>query len=654
MRKRVIIKTMFLENLEYYIFGEIITCCVAVILSVSILLTFYPFEKRHKLFLSACVSCFLAALCNFISVFHISNPEKSLDSIVLLTKTLYYFFIILTPFIISLYVIEVVSINKKKKKVLNRFALFSYFIYFVLLILNIKTGFIFYFDNFDGYTLGSLQNLPYVFCIFFLIFVEVLVNVEKKSISTRLFTSLCIIPIISFTLVIIQFFLPKVILSGVATFITLLVVYLTIQVDMIGYDLITGLMTQYKLEKHIDLKKKDCVLFMVSIENLSIIQINLEIEKYNHLLAVIAKEFAKHFDKKSYFLMYSRFAALSTDLEKVQKSAEEINAFFEKINKDPAFNLPVPLEVYSVAEGIIAGEKNFDSIMNVASNLIVKAKRENNHSLCISDESVLMDVERKKIIFNILKKELTPESEQFFVCYQPIYSVSDGNFLYMEALSRLHNTAIGNISPSEFVLVAENRGLIERLGNVAFEKVCKFLSENNNVIKTVSINFSVFQVKNPNIVNTVMSMLKKYGLSPSNIIIEITENIFIEDFDVVKKNMLQLAAKGIRFFLDDFGKGCSNVSKVISLPFSTIKIDRSLVLMMEHNEQNYTLFSNIVKTFKDAGLNVLVEGVETQKQNEMVCKAGVDFIQGYLYSRPILPKQCIELLTHEKPENKEN
>ena len=107
---------------------------------------------------------------------------------------------------------------------------------------------------------------------------------------------------------------------------------------------------------------------------------------------------------------------------------------------------------------------------------------------------------------------------------------------------------------------------------------------------------------------------------------------------------MKIAQAGVKFYLDDFGNGYSNLANVVGLPFSTVKMDRSLVLAMENSTKNYDLFANLVSTFKGAGLKVLVEGVETENQDEQVKNAGVDYIQGFLYSRPVSEDSCLKLL----------
>ena len=323
---------------------------------------------------------------------------------------------------------------------------------------------------------------------------------------------------------------------------------------------------------------------------------------------------------------------------------EEMKSFLENIFFDTEFDIPVPFESFFVAMEFYAGEKNYNNMAEIINNLLEKAIKTNDKKLSVCNECVLEEMEYQRFIFDVLKRELTLDSEQFQVYYQPIYSLKENRFVYMEALSRLRDTERGHISPVDFVEVAESKGLIEQLGDVAFEKVCKFICDNKDVVNAVSINFSVNQIAAPNIVKKIMNTIERFNLAPSNIIIELTESVFIENFEPIFKNITELSQKGVKFYLDDFGTGYSNLANVIALPFSTVKMDRSLVLMMEESSRNVNLVSNLISTFKGANLQILVEGVETEVQNNLVKSAGADFIQGFLYSRPLPANECLELL----------
>ena len=635
---------MIFENLQYYILGEVITCFFSAILSFNIIITFSPYERRHRLFLYSCLGCFFASLFDIISVFCTSYPESySLPACVVVT-TLYYIFLPIVPVAMMGYTLELAFTYRKRVNALPIILVITYVIYLFIVIINTKTGWIFYFDAEKNYVYGPVKNITYVYTGICMAFIEITVLLNRKVMSGRLYSALCIYPVIVVLIMLIQLFYPELLLSGISSFSAILLVHMTIQGDMLDYDLITGLMTQHKLEKHVELKQYDGILYVLSINNLNNIQINMDVSSYNKMLFQIGKELSKRFERKSYFIASDKFAAISHSMDDVKRFAEEINNELAKLHLKYDLNIPMPLDFYSVAEEFSLGDKSFSSVMEIINNLLATAKANGDRSLQICDETVMMEMDRKRHVFDILKRELNVTSDQFLLNYQPIYSIKENKYMYMEALSRLQGTELGNISPAEFVPIAENKGLIEQLGNTAFEKVCKFIHDNKDTISAVSVNFSVYQIVNPGVVDMVMNTLNKYGLSPKNIIMEITESIFMDNFEIAYKNMVSLASRGIRFYLDDFGTGYSNLANVIGLPFSTIKMDRSFVLMIEHDERNFKLFSNLVSTFKEAGMNVLVEGVETQKQNELVIQAGADYIQGYLYSRPLPAENCVELM----------
>ena len=392
------------------------------------------------------------------------------------------------------------------------------------------------------------------------------------------------------------------------------------------------------------MQRRGGVLYVMTIENINMIQSSLDATELKQMFLHLGNIFMTYYPRNAYILSINRLAAIGKNLEDVRQKSLKIAADIEKLSSDINSIIPIPIESNSAAIAFSKDESEFDSLMDLINNMLARAKASQLKKLMVCDESIIMDRERKRYIYKILRRELTLESDQFQVWYQPIYSIENHKFEYMEALSRLRDTELGNIPPQEFVQVAESRGLIEMLGFVAFEKVCKFISDNRDTVHAVSINFSAYQMMNPKVVENVLATIDRFSLSPSNIIMEITESIFIDNYDLVMKNMLALTQAGVKFYLDDFGTGYSNLTNVISLPFSTIKMDRSLVLAMEEGSKGISLFFDLVSTFKGVGFKILVEGVETNHQNSLVERAGVDYIQGFLYSRPLPSDECVDLL----------
>ena len=636
---------------DYYVIGEIITCWGAFLIGVNTILSYALYDRRQRYFLYASLATFFAAFFNILSVYNIAHyQEISLVTCTIVTS-LYFFLLLVSPFIMTSYVCDMAIQSDKKKKIFNSILGIIQTLFFILVLINIKTGWIFSFNADTGYVRGPVKNITYILSMCYGLVIVTTVLVQRNKLARRIFWVFILYPFISIYFIAIQYFYPKVLLTGVASFTSLLFAYVTIQSYTMEINLKTGLMTESRLRKRIHIQHKGGVLYVLMIDNINVIQSSLDVSELNQLYLQLGEIFMNIFPRNAYILSMNKLAALGTSIDDISAKSQKVLAELKRLNSDINSIIPVPIESYSAAIEFSKDDNDYDSMLDLVNTMLSRAKASQLKGLQICDESVFADRERKRCIYKILKRELTLESEQFQVWFQPIYSLEGKQFEYMEALSRLRGTELGDIPAQEFVQVAENRGLIERLGFVAFEKVCKFIADNRETVHAVSINFSVYQMMNPKVVQNVLRTIKRFNLSPSNIIMEITESIFIDNYELVMKHMLELAQAGVKFYLDDFGTGYSNLTNVISLPFSTIKMDRSLVLAMEDGQKGVSLFFDLVSTFKGVGFKILVEGVETNNQNYLVERAGVDYIQGFLYSRPLPPHECIDLLRRTANQN---
>ena len=629
---------------DYYCIGELITCWGAFLICVNTVLSYVLYDRRQRYFLYAALGTFFSSFFNIISVYNIAHFTKVPLFLCTFVTSLYFFLLLFCPFIMTSYVCELTIQNEKKRKIFNGILGSIQSLYLLFVIINFKTGWIFRFDPVQGYVRGPVKNITYLLSMVYGILIVSTILTQRKKLARRIFWVFIIYPFISLFFVAIQFVFPKLLLTGVASFTSVLFAYMTIQSYTLEINLKTGLMTETRLRKRLNMKRKDGVLYILTIDNINMIQSSLDVSELNRMYLHLGEIMMANFPRSAYILSMTRLAAIGKNVDEVKERSENILTEIKKLCSDINSIIPIPIETYSAALPFSKEDKDYDSMIDLLNSMLVRAKASQLKNLQICDESVFVDRERKRYIYRILKRELTLESEQFQVWFQPIYSINNKKFEYMEALSRLKNTELGDIPPQEFVQVAENRGLIELLGFVAFEKVCKFISENRETVQAVSINFSVYQMMNPKVVENVLNTIERFSLSPENIIMEITESIFIDNYELVMENMLALAKAGVKFYLDDFGTGYSNLTNVISLPFSTIKMDRSLVLAMEEGQKGVSLFFDLVSTFKGVGFKILVEGVETNNQNYLVERAGVDYIQGFLYSRPLPPDECVELL----------
>ena len=258
------------------------------------------------------------------------------------------------------------------------------------------------------------------------------------------------------------------------------------------------------------------------------------------------------------------------------------------------------------------------------------------------DDSEIKKMNYNSTLEHILKDAIT--NDGFNIVYQPIYSTKDKKFKSAEALIRLNDTkTLGFVSPEIFIPVAEGAGLIEEIGNIVFEKVCKFFNENKLYdlgIEYIEINVSGIQATNLELPNSFNKILDKYKLSPKYINLEITETASVTSNAKLDINMKQFRDYGYRFSMDDFGTGYSNFKKMADTRFELIKIDKSLIwpcfdIKNDRKRFSINVLTECIHLIHSIDSMIVAEGVETKEMLDFLASLGVEYIQGYYFSKPL-------------------
>ena len=231
------------------------------------------------------------------------------------------------------------------------------------------------------------------------------------------------------------------------------------------------------------------------------------------------------------------------------------------------------------------------------------------------------------------------------VAYQLIYAVNELKPTGAEALVRWEHPRLGSISPNVFVALAEECGLINRLGDWVLRKACGAAQawEPN----TIAVNVSTVQCQQPDFAERVFSILRDTGLSPDRLEIEITESVLLDASGASARTLKALRAGGVRIALDDFGTGSSSLSYLLKLEVDRIKIDRSFIQHLDA-AQSRSIVQAIVTMAKAVNVAVTAEGVETHAQLIFLAQTGCDHLQGYLFSKPVGALHLTELLMAER------
>jgi len=240
-------------------------------------------------------------------------------------------------------------------------------------------------------------------------------------------------------------------------------------------------------------------------------------------------------------------------------------------------------------------------------------------------------------------------NEEFFLVYQPIVDSASGQIVSSEALLRWKHPEKGMIPPDLFIPIAEDAGYIGDIGLWVLDGAIKQLSEWHSAghdWMKVSINLSVRQIQLGLKPRDIISILANYQVPADKLTLEMTESMFVDDVDAIKSWMLELRKEGVRFSIDDFGTGYSSLSYLLSLPVSTIKIDRCFVSNILQGSKDETLVSAIIALSQKLGFDVVAEGVEEEGELAKLLEYECEYIQGYFFSKPLLPNDINEWLVN--------
>jgi len=225
--------------------------------------------------------------------------------------------------------------------------------------------------------------------------------------------------------------------------------------------------------------------------------------------------------------------------------------------------------------------------------------------------------------------------------YQPQIDLESGRLYGVEALARWTHAELGEISPARFIPLAEECGLIADLGRWALREACRQLADwraRGLAVPAVSVNLSPTSFHNLDLPRMIADTLERHDLSPQDLTLELTESVLLDTNPSTMKTIAEVHARGIRLSMDDFGTGYSSLSYLRRLPVSELKLDRSFVADLEHDEAARALSSAILGIGQSLQLTVVAEGVETPAQNLMLREQGYPVAQGYLFARPLAPQ----------------
>jgi EAL domain-containing protein (putative c-di-GMP-specific phosphodiesterase class I) len=299
----------------------------------------------------------------------------------------------------------------------------------------------------------------------------------------------------------------------------------------------------------------------------------------------------------------------------------------------------VELQVYA---GLSDRTNDYDS-----AKLAMSYAKKNQIEYCILyNDDIRYDVKRTNFIETEMRSALT--AEEFEMVFQPILDSKTGEVSSLEALMRWHSTEYGEIYPDEFIPIAERTLNIIDLGYFSVvESLKAFDAITNEIGKRIpiSVNVSVLQLLDSNFIDKLTELVSVFNIVNHELIIEVTESMTLEKNKVAKDTLEELIANGFIISLDDFGKGYSSLSILFTLDCGKLKLDKQIIWLASSDPEIESFLSALTDLCHSKNIKVVAEGIETAEMSSMAKRIGIDFEQGYFYSKPLPMPELIKFLT---------
>ncbi|MEP3303508.1 MAG: bifunctional diguanylate cyclase/phosphodiesterase, partial [Roseibium sp.] len=256
------------------------------------------------------------------------------------------------------------------------------------------------------------------------------------------------------------------------------------------------------------------------------------------------------------------------------------------------------------------------------------------------DNSMQESVQTKDKMSRELRRAI--DNDSLDIAYQPQCDADANEVIAVEALARWTHSEMGTISPSSFIPLAEETGLINDLGQWILRRACRDAHRWPDLL--VSVNVSPTQFKHPRFVEMILETLDDFNLAPNRLEIEVTESVFAGQHMTILNSMKRLQDRGVKIALDDFGSGYSSLSYLRKFPFDTLKIDRDFISDMDDSLEAEAILTSIIQLGQALGMTIVAEGIEAGHQIGFLADNGCHRMQGYYISRPLADEALAEFL----------
>ncbi len=483
------------------------------------------------------------------------------------------------------------------------------------------------------YTAGSAVMVTYFFTGMFILVNIVFTLAKRKKANHR--RSQVILSWLALWLAaaVVQFFNNELLLVGYAGALGVLVIFFRLENPEYLTDAVTGLFNQDGLLLYArKLYNEQKPFSLMSIWwNLGISRAD-EGAREQAVMAAFAKRLPK-LDHTSVFKMADdEVWMIFEDMEHVEDTVEKVRSFVEYGRRELG-GMAQAAFTYMPDAAMVGDYQEMVHLMQYAR---WKSSDHSTSNFKQVDMDFVEQMRKEKSMEQMLDEAMKEDRIEVF--YQPIFSTRAKKFVSAEALVRMRDRDGNLVPPGAFISVAEANGKILQLGEIVFEKVCRFFTKEQLEqygLHYIEVNLSVIQCGYPGLADDYIGIMEKYQINPKYINLEITESASMAAKKTLLENMRRLMEYGVYFSLDDFGTGQSNLNYIVDMPVNIVKFDREMSQAFFRDEKAKYVMNAAMQMIHGMKLKIVSEGIETKEQYLAMEELSIDYIQGYYFSKPL-------------------
>ena len=493
------------------------------------------------------------------------------------------------------------------------------------------------------YSFGPSTIATYCLVTLIWVLITTMIVRHKKEINSRRRKGVSVLMYVWMLAAIIQFFFKNILIIGFASAIGVLIIYMILENPETRIDRSTGVFNLGAFLEYASQKMKrgkDMSIICITYDRMS--ESTLSMESDREVLQEVVYFLEEIPESEVFRSSTSEFIIVFSEKELAIEALEKIKNRF-RIAWGTKSKRILSMDWY-----LIESTKHFENAEDIYlifhSALIGMKELENSRGVIIDDTMIRKIYEDREMENEIID---AMQDDRVEVFYQPIFSIKEGMFTTAEALVRIRDTVGKLIPPGRFIEVAEKNGLIIQLGEIVFRKVCEFINyekPGQYGIQYIEVNLSMVQCGYENLAEDFIRIMEETHVDPRKIVLEITESASIKEKKILLENMMKLREVGIKFALDDFGTGQSNLNYIVEMPIDVVKFDNTMINAYFENGTATYVMDAAMSMIHGLNLPIVSEGIEEEQQFAKMKKLGIDYIQGYYFSKPICKDEFVQFV----------